>query len=82
MIINVASFSLNIGDENIENFEIPDEWKIIDICSKIYGNNLTENDVVVDRVILSGHNENIHKINKKNVEQIIFKLFYYYVKKK
>ena len=66
-----CKFLLNIGDGNIENFEIPGDWKTTDICSKIYGDNLTQTDSVLDRVILSGHNENIHKINKK----ILNKLF-------
>ena len=58
-----CKFLLNIGNGNIENFEITDEWTTNDICTNIYGDNLTENDSVIDRVILSSHNENIHKIN-------------------
>ena len=60
-----CKFLLNIGDGNIKNFKILDEWKTFDICSKIYGDILIENDAVIEHVYLSVHNQNKDKINKK-----------------
>ena len=56
-----CKFLKNIGDGNVDNFEISDVWKTNDICSKIYGDNLKQTDSVFDRVILSDHNENNYK---------------------
>ena len=65
-----CTFLLDIGNGNIENFEITDEWATNDIRSKIYGYKLTENDSVIDRVILYSHNENIHKIINKILNKL------------
>ena len=35
---NFSNFLLDIGDGKIEKFSIPNEWKVEDVCKKMYDN--------------------------------------------
>ena len=65
-----SKFLLKIGEGKIENFEIPESWKTDKICDDIYGDKITINDDLTEKIILSSHNEDIYKINKKILDKL------------
>ena len=73
-----SSFLLKIGNGSVKSFEIPELWKTDDICSNIYGDIISPEEDLSDKIILSSHNEDIYKINNKILDKIKSNRVIYY----
>lgn len=58
-----SKFLMKIGDGELSNFRVPDTWKTDNICLNIF-RNINSSDCR-NRVILSSHNDNVRRLNKK-----------------
>ena len=69
---------MKIGSGIIKSLKIPDNWKNNDICTTIYGSVIDENDNLSNRAILSGHDEDVYRLNDKILHKIHNKQKIYY----
>lgn len=61
---------LNIGDGVIKEFKIPLKWQTNDVATKIYGEKIAVNYDLSRKIILTGYNEDVHKINEKILNEL------------
>ena len=71
-----STLLLLIGEGKLNKFDIPEEWKTNDICTKIY-KNISNNDWTT-RVILCPYNEDVNKLNKKVLNILDGEIVTYY----
>lgn len=64
---NFSKLLLDIGENKIKSFVIPNSWKTPNVCNKIYKNINNEKENC-NKVILTSHNEYVKKLNKSVLE--------------
>ena len=72
-----SSLLLNIGNGNIENFDIKD-YKTDDVCYKVYRSTINIYNDISNKIILCPHNEETNVINKKILDKLPGKETIYY----
>ena len=63
-----SSLLLDIGNGKIDKFIIPEEWKVDDICERMYKD--INKKSIINSIILTSHNEDVDKLNEKILKYI------------